>query len=658
MTTGTNYNAETEARRQETSLARIARSLRDFHKEVKAIEKAAGGSISDALNHHDRGLSVRALSLHEPVRDFLNSEMGKRYLRKLGGDAHTASNDILSGNVHRLAVDPKEAERIRQNILQNVGLLNGHQGAGGFWAGAGAGGLHGFQNGINQGQGFGGAIGQGLAQGAAGGIASRFGGGMGAQMGAVVAMQAIMAAWDTDAVQKRHEELDHFRHSMGLTAKAFDALNSQVTKNHTALGLNIEEYQRAFTAFGKASGIKDDSRLERGTSLAAGMAKMLGIDPNGAASQFGQMNYLSNGKTELDDRKRIITVMDTVTRSGQFQKGDEFLAAFTTQMDRMVTRSLVAPTEQALGEFGSLLASMAKTGGPGLTGSKGAAVFDQLNQGFARGGSNEAGEVFLYQMLAQANPSIAKGGLPGFNNFKVQLEKGLLGTGENGKTNLSTFMERLGVKDGMSDQNRAYFESLLQAQFSLSASHARGMTESLLKMGPSGMDNFSKFAQAAGFDPLTINDTAVAELMKLQSGITPDANGNYSLNAEQQKKAQEIAQNGAEKSQIEDYLKNLKTIDDNVHLIKEIMLEGKEAVLNSLTGELSLGQRWNNALEATSRFDQSLNPFMAFSSDDRHKDYVTTKTPSTIQIIETDQYGLPKIRLGRPMPFGSEQKAR
>lgn len=344
----------------------------------------------------------------------------------------TEFDDWLAGGWRNHAIDQREAERRRAEVLRAVGIDApdaGHaspfaalRGKGGALTGA-AGGVLGGMLGSGDG-GLWGAVGS--AGGAGGGMlaGAAFGGPAGALVGAFLAqiLGGLGRSLDAKLEQATGEAAIYtdLRRSVGVTSTEFDELRDSVRHFSAGLGLAYNESAALAKEFARVSNTAADE-IGKEVGGAAGFARGFGADPAAAVRMMATMRHLGVTGTDVDSKRLALMIGEAVQRGGTTAKLDEVLSVLQTQASSQARSSLSAPEMGAMASFLSSLTGLSMygiKGDPTAAGAAMSAADAAMRQG---GGFGEASKNFslgLWQRM-----------LPGFTALDMDFmnEQGAFG---------------------------------------------------------------------------------------------------------------------------------------------------------------------------------------------------------------------------------------
>lgn len=306
----------------------------------------------------------------------------------------------------------RRAEQYRRQVLNRsaiaggVVLPGGMGGDGGEAAGSAAaagGGGGGFQS----------AVSRGAAR------ARAFAGGM----LAIAGITSVMAMAGRGASMATEEAVgaDTLKRTLGDVGVEFDKLRDELRAAGEGLGIASVEAVRLAQQFANVANANERADVAGNVRTAGGFARAHGIDPNAAVTFFAQMRHM--GVTRPDDpgsRRLALMIADAVQRGGVTAKTDELLTAvanFTTQATRL---TVTAPNVE--GYLGAM-ASMTRSGRPGMDPGLAASIIGQADAAMRRGGAmGEASLNFTYAALARHDPTLSP------LQAKTLWEQGLFGS--------------------------------------------------------------------------------------------------------------------------------------------------------------------------------------------------------------------------------------
>lgn len=360
-------------------------------------------------------------------------------LRQSGARGSRAFRDqsfeeFTGGGYQRLAVSRVEAERIRRQVFEHIGLVGplsgGGQGFAGFarstslQAGRGV-----FQSAFPVG-GPGGTILRHSAEAAreAGGFGSAagmgrlaFGGGIGlAAFGAIKGVQSITGK--IGAAEDESTQYADLLRQIGGTSTEFGALRESVRAATRGMGLTYDESAKLAAVYASEARVpmKDRMRIGGEVGVAAGFARASGTDASQSTSFFGALRHYGVIGGEGDQRRIAGQLQEAVAATGKTGGMGELLDTMRQFVTTVGARTL------GTANFGGMLdmtSRLAATGMPGLTIDKAADLASRMDRGFAGGAGGEASDNLLLSVMQRAAPGIDA------LDLKTIREGGLYGTG-------------------------------------------------------------------------------------------------------------------------------------------------------------------------------------------------------------------------------------
>jgi hypothetical protein len=231
-------------------------------------------------------------------------------------------------------------------------------------------------------------------------------------------------------------DVSALRRSMGNLTTDFEIFRSQVRQAGEGLGLTYQETVRLTKAFSREANNNSQSAFGD-VRQAVGFARSFGMDPSQAVGRFGRAQWLQADGGKGDAKEIAALFADAITAGDMFSKGDEVMDAI---LNWVATSERIMVSAPNVRDFAALQAAMNRSGAPGLRGEAGAAVLNQIDSSIrAGGGAGEAGQNFLYRILA------GTGKRDPFD-VQYQLEEGAFAKLDNGKTVFEA------VRDALNEQ--------------------------------------------------------------------------------------------------------------------------------------------------------------------------------------------------------------
>lgn len=343
--------------------------------------------------------------------------------------------EFSGGGYQRLAVSRVEAERIRRQVFEHIGLVGPHgvgggQGFAGFarntslQAGRGV-----FQSMFPFG-GPGGTIMRHSVDAArdSGGFTSgagmsrlAFGGGIGlAAFGAIKGVQSVTGK--IGAAEDESAQYADLLRQIGGTSAEFSALRESVRAATRGMGLTYDESAKLAAVYAHEARVpmKDRMRIGGEVGLASGFARASGTDVTQSTSFFGALRHYGVISGERDQRRIAGQLQEAVAATGKTGGMGELLDTMRQFVTTVGARTL------GTANFGGILSMASRLTGfgmPGLTIDRAADLASRMDRGFAAGAGGEASDNLLLSVMRSAAPGIDALDLPAIR------EGGLYGTG-------------------------------------------------------------------------------------------------------------------------------------------------------------------------------------------------------------------------------------
>lgn len=343
--------------------------------------------------------------------------------------------EFSGGGYQRLAVSRVEAERIRRQVFEHIGLVGPHgvgggQGFAGFardtslQAGRGV-----FQSVFPFG-GPGGTIMRHSVDAArdSGGFTSgagmgrlAFGGGIGlAAFGAIKGVQSVTGK--IGAAEDESAQYADLLRQIGGTSTEFSALRESVRAATRGMGLTYDESAKLAAVYANEARVpmKDRMRIGSEAGVAAGFARASGTDATQSASFFGALRHYGVISGEGDQRRIAGQLQEVVAATGKTGGMGELLDTMRQFVTSVGARTL------GTANFGGMLSMTSRLTGlnmPGLTIDRAAGLASRMDQGFAAGAGGEASDNMLLSVMQRAAPGIDA------LDLKAIREGGMYGTG-------------------------------------------------------------------------------------------------------------------------------------------------------------------------------------------------------------------------------------
>lgn len=360
-------------------------------------------------------------------------------LRQSGARGSRAFRDqsfeeFAGGGYQRLAVSRVEAERIRRQVFEHIGLVGPHGGGGQGFAGFARTTSLQASRGVFQSAfpigGPGGTILRHSAEAAreAGGFMSgagmgrlAFGGGIGlAAFGAIKGVQSVTGK--IGAAEDESAQYADLLRQIGGTSTEFSALRESVRAATRGMGLTYDESAKLAAVYASEARVpmKDRMRIGSEAGVAASFARASGTDATQSASFFGALRHYGVISGEGDQRRIAGRLQEAVAATGKTGGMGELLDTMRQFVTTVGARTL------GTANFGGMLgmaSSLTRLGMPGLTIDRAAGLAARMDQGFAAGAGGEASDNLLLSVMQRAAPGINALDLPSIR------EGGLYGTG-------------------------------------------------------------------------------------------------------------------------------------------------------------------------------------------------------------------------------------
>ncbi len=411
----------------EADVTAVGSAVTQVGQTVARVNREATRVI-DQLRVAGRKLTDEQIAQGKKAYDALRVS-GARGARALKGQSF---EEFVGGGYQRLAVSRVEAERMRRQVLQHIGL-GGAGGGGGASFGSYAGGTA-----LQAGRGvlqaafpFGGPGGTiarhsiDAARGAGGMLSAggmgrlAVGGGIGlAAFGAIKGVQSVVGK--IGAAEDESSEYADLLRQIGATSTEFTALRESVRGASKGLGLAYNESAKLAAVYASEARlpVKDRGMLAGEVGVASGFARASGTDPGQSASFFGAMRHYGVAHGESDQRRLAGQLQEAVSATGKSGGMGELMDTMRQFVSTVGARTLVAANADG---FLGMSSRLARIGVPGLTIDKAAGLASRLDQGFAGGAGGEPSDnLLLSSMRGQAGgidaldlADIKAGGLQG-----------------------------------------------------------------------------------------------------------------------------------------------------------------------------------------------------------------------------------------------------
>jgi soluble lytic murein transglycosylase-like protein len=233
-----------------------------------------------------------------------------------------------------------------------------------------------------------------------------------------------MAGSAVDMSTEENVGLDTLKRSAGDLSIDFQKLRDEVRGSTEGLGVTYVEAARLGQQFAKTAGNLERAGIGGNVRAGIGLSRSYGLDPTEGVQFFGTMKRM--GVTSGDEqsaRKLALMIGDAVNEGGYIAKADEMLSAVADYATQLTRITLSSPN---VGDYAAMLASLVKTGLPGLDPQGAAALMSAADGSVRRGGGmGEAGLNFSYAALRNYSPGIDP------VSAQAMMSGGLFGTTEN-----------------------------------------------------------------------------------------------------------------------------------------------------------------------------------------------------------------------------------